>query len=135
MKKARVGLLIGVVFMLMVSCSFTTANFSDLQMASEIDEDNNPVVPVDSFTVDSPVIYVTGTLNNAPEGTVIKAEWVYVEEEPPIYIDSVELEAVEITTSFNFNFTKPDNGWPVGKYEVRLYIDNEQEEIMTFHVE
>ena len=137
MKKAATVWLFVAVFILMAGCSFTTANLSDVKIASEIDSDLKPVTPADRFAADAPMIYVTGTLNNAPEGTKIKIEWVYVETEPHTLIDVIELETQEITSDFESHLSKPDNGWPVGQYEVRLYIDDNEEpaEIAAFVVE
>lgn len=120
------------------ACSFsaTTANFKDLQVASEVDEDTyTPVTVTTNFNMDSPIIYVTGSANNAPEGTVIKAEWLYTEQDPEISIDSTTIELTEVDTDFYFSLSRPDNGWPSGNYETKLYIDDEYEESVTFQVE
>lgn len=117
------------------SISVTTANYTDLKVASEVDTSNKPVVITSKFGVESPVIYVTGILKNAPEGTVIKAEWYYLESDPVTFIDEASLESVDTTTPFYFNLSKPNNGWPVGNYEVKLYIDDEYKNSSTFSVE
>ncbi len=135
MRNAPLLLLCVMVVSMLAACSFTTANYSDLHMASEIDADNNPLTITDTFSADSPVIYVTGSMNNAPEGTMIAAEWIYAEENPPTFIDVAELEVNEISSSFHFSMTRPDNGWPAGEYEVNLYIDDELAETLSFTVE
>lgn len=133
-------LLSSVVFMLIISlcaCSFSvsTANFQNLKMASSIDEDSmEPIAVTDVFSPTTPVIYLTGTLKNSPDDTVIKAEWRYVENEPAVDIDSAESVTKDINTDFQFNISIPDNGWPIGKYEVKLYINDEAEKTVSFEV-
>lgn len=124
--------------LLLASCSFsaTTANFQDLQMASEIDEaTSKPITAADVFATDSPIIYLTGSINNAVSDTIIKAEWVYTEEDPAISITSYELELEDIDTDFFFSLSMPDNGWPTGSYEIKLYIDGEYDQSVAFKVE
>ncbi|MCM3715115.1 hypothetical protein [Halalkalibacter oceani] len=123
-----------VLFLVSCSFSFTTAHYSDLQFAAEIDSSNRPVIRADHFTVDSPIVHLTGILNNAPDGTVMKAVWVYLETEPPTEIDFYELESVHVTANFSFHVSRPDNGWPPGDYEVHLYIDDKLKETLTFQV-
>ncbi len=114
---------------------FTTANFSNLAMASEVDQQNKPVSKTTTFSTTSPVIYAAGTLNNAPSGTVIKSEWYYLEEDPAVFIDSAQLTAENTTTDFSFSLSVPDNGWPVGKYSVKLFIDGTEKSSLDFTVE
>lgn len=137
MKKLILQFIILVLIVLLAACSFsaTTANYTDLKTATEVDANNNPVGITSTFNVDTPLIYVTGMLNNAPKGTMIKAEWYYLNNDPIIYINEAEYESVETTTAFYFNLSIPDNGWPVGNYEVMLYIDGEYKETVAFSVE
>lgn len=137
MKKGLSIFVMVAVFLFMAACSFTTANLSDVNLSSEIDADLKPVTVADTFAVDTPSVYVTGTLNNAPEGTTITVEWVYVDTDPHTLIDSIVLESQDITADFQSSLSKPDNDWPVGQYEVRLYIDDNEEpaETVAFQVE
>lgn len=138
MKKLKsLGVVIAVA-LLFASCSasFTTANFKNLQMASEVDEaTNQPLTKTDTFHADSPMIYLTGSIANAVVGSKIKAEWLYVEGTSPVDIDSTELELKEINTDFAFSLSKPDKGWPAGKYEVKLSIGDEYKQSVPFTVE
>jgi hypothetical protein len=117
------------------ACSFTTANFTNLQMASELDKQNNPVTITSTFTTSSPIIYATGIIKNAPQKTVIKSEWYYLETEDVTFIDEISYEVTEVTTVFYFSFSKPTSGWPLGNYEVKLYIDGVYKSTLSFKVE
>ena len=123
MKKVLSICLIVFLMVSISSCSFTTANITDLKMASTV-QDNLPVDITNVFTTTSPVIYATGTLKNAPDGTVLTAEWYYLDASPEIFIDSATLQPTDVNTSFSFSLSIPDNGWPTGKYEVRFFIDD-----------
>ncbi len=135
MKKAAT--LLSIVFLLFLfSCQYTTANYSDLKTASSIDPES--FAPVDITTVFSPMspsIYVTGHINNAPSGTVMKIEWVYTEDDPEFLILDYALDATEINQAIYFEITRPNAGWPLGKYEARLYIDDVLEATLNFTVE
>ncbi|MEI6579253.1 MAG: hypothetical protein WCN92_07285 [Eubacteriales bacterium] len=84
------------------SFKFSTANFQNLVMASEINEDTfKPITATNTFSTTSPVVYLTGTLKNAMEGTVIKATWRYIENDPASDIDSATYTVKIQTQIFN----------------------------------
>ena len=136
-KKTYISLLCLGLIVVLAACSFsvTTANYSNLAMAGDVDENNGPIGVTTTFAVDSPLVYVTGLLKNAPEGTVITAEWYYLESDPVVFIDGASYESVDTTTTFNFSLSKPTAGWPLGGYEVKLYIDDVYKETLAFKVE
>ncbi len=109
---------------------FTTANYKDLTMAKM---GENDFILTDQFETDTPEIFVLGVLDNAPGITTIKGEWYYLGEEE-VFIDSAEMEVEDLKTDFYFNLSKPDDDWPVGSYEVRLYINDEYETSVEFEV-
>ena len=126
-------LLIVAVFILfsLAGCeiSFTTANISntiisDVEGASSVK---------DVFEVNTPVIYVMTDLKNAPEDTEIKAEWWYTESDT--YITEYALNSTETNQLITFSLSVPDSGWPVGSYEVRLFIDGTEKAVIPFSVQ
>jgi len=136
-KKTYISILCLCLIVVLAACSFsiTTANYTDLAVAADVDENNGPIGVTNTFAVDSPMVYVTGLLKNAPEGTVITSEWYYLESDPDTFIDRASYESVDTTNSFDFSLSKPNAGWPLGEYEVKLYIDDEYKETVTFKVE
>ncbi len=116
------------------ACSFTTANFTNLAMASAIDTDNKPIQVTQEFATNTPTIYVTGTIKNAPSNTIIKVEWIYLETDPITLITDYEITVNDVTVNFYFELTKPSQGWPTGRYEARLYIDDVLKETLSFEV-
>ena len=136
MKKSAIIVLAILITAAIAACSFsvTTARILNLKMASQVDGNNKAINVTDTFENDTPVIYATGTVDSAPGGTVIEALWVYVESDPPIDIDSVEMTINDSDVDFAFSLSKPDNGWPSGKYEVRFSIDGVYKESLYFTV-
>jgi len=126
-------LMIGLLF-LVQSCSFTTANFKDLATASAIDSNNQPVTIVSEFSPTTPTIYVTGVIANAASNTMIKAEWIFLDTDPITVITDYSILINDTTVNFYFELSKPTNNWPVGQYEVRLYIDDVLKDTVTFTV-
>jgi hypothetical protein len=115
------------------SCSVTTARLTETAMASMVDpETMQAVSKTDRFRPDTSVIYATALLKNAPEDTLITAKWYYVTED--IDIASVDIESTETNQYVSFSLSRPDNGFPVGDYEVALYIDGELSETLKFSV-
>ncbi len=132
----RIKLILYTILILTVfaSCSceasFTTANFTDLKLAKV---EGDEIIYANVFEVDTEAFYLVGVLKNNPGSTEIKGEWYYIEGEET-FIDSAKMTISNVTSDFNFSLSIPDSGWPVGKYEVRIYIDNKLQESIGFEV-
>ena len=57
------------------SCSVSTASISDAKICSQIGSDGSCSNDASSFSMNTPVIYFTATLKNAPADTKITFEW------------------------------------------------------------
>jgi len=82
----------------------------------------------------SDTIYANVDLPDAPEDTLIKADWYVVEAtgvEPGSFIDQAETSG---TGSFTFNLT-PSNPWPAGKYRVEIYVNGELAITMEYEIQ
>lgn len=129
----KVLLILGslLVFMLLAcGFNFSTANISDAKTAT----DPEGASPTTVFEQDA-VIYAVVTLANAPDDTTVKASWVAVEAEgvdPNFVIDEVELTSGDGVLQFDLS---NDKLWPVGKYKVDLYLNNELDRSLDFEVQ
>ena len=111
-----------------LACNFVTGDaggvsLENLRMAFDEDGKN----PTTVFTP-SDVFYVVGDLNNAPAGTVVKAEWLAVqiegyETDELIYEQTISDFTEESFTGLIFFQLSNDSGWPVGEYKVDVYLD------------
>lgn len=111
---------------LLTSCEFevTTANIKDIKtcvfLSDDLCDQEDPV-----FNPSDPQIYVSCKLKNAPDNTLVTFVWTYVEGDP-IIIDEVTLNSSDygIDVDMSSSLSRPNNGWPIGKYEVVIEIGN-----------
>lgn len=137
MKKIKVlssFVVLVLIAVILSSCSFTTANFSNLTMSTGVDG-FKPVNATTKFTTTTPAFYVTGDINNSPDDTVISAVWYYLDTDSDYMIDQSQYQVEGTNNSFYFSLSIPDNGWPVGTYRVDLYIDDAVDQSIFFTVE
>ena len=139
---ARVVLLASLVAAtLLAGCSgevsFTTAKLSEATMCLGVDAENKPLNATSTFGVNTPEIFCSVKLSNAPDETEVGSEWVYVKGELAGYdntvIDTLVL-AADGTQYIQFSMPKPQSGWPVGEYALNLYIDGKEELSVPFTV-
>jgi hypothetical protein len=118
---------------------FTTASLSKATMCKSVDsETREPVEPTNVFSPDTPEIFCSVNLSNAPSDTEVSSEWIYVKGELEDVSDYL-IDKVSITTDgtryVSFSVTRPDNGWPTGDYKVVLYLDGNEKTSVTFKVQ
>lgn len=115
-------------------------SLTDATMAIRIDPLSNAPFPgyaASVFDDDILAIHCCSELSNAAADTEIKAEWVYVGGEHPDLQDSILCED-SLTKSesgpFSFSQDRPSSGWPVGDYEVRIYLNEQFDKVISFRV-
>jgi hypothetical protein len=112
-----------------------SSEVKNLQMASEVDEQTNlPIVSTSVFNPESPVIFCTFEANVEP-GTLVAVEWWYVDDAAnEEFVTSYELETEFKGDQVSFSWSRPDNGWPLGKYQARIFVNDKQVETARFEV-
>ena len=117
--------------------SFTTAKLSDATMCLGIDAEMKPLNPTDTFGVNTPEIFCSMKLSNAPDETEILSEWIYVKGEAE-GVKDYTIDSVGVTTDdtryLYFSLPRPDAGWPVGEYLLNLYVDGKKQDSVSFAV-
>jgi hypothetical protein len=117
--------------------SFTTAKLSEATMCLGVDGEMKPLNPTDEFGVNTPEIFCSVKLSNAPDETEVASEWIYVQGEAEGVTDYV-IDSVAVTTDgtryLYFSLPRPDTGWPVGEYVLNLYIDEKEAVAVPFTV-
>ncbi len=112
--------------------NFSTAKITDLNTSTGINEQTSEPVDISStFAPDSPVIYVTGIIRNAPQGTEIQAIWVHVDSNSSL--DGPVLQ-IEGSRWFSFALTKDVQDFPIGDYKVKILLDGKQVNTADFQV-
>jgi hypothetical protein len=82
-----------------------------------------------TFAADTPKIYAIFKTKGAKDGD--KARGVLIAEDvgdvapPNTKVLETKLDMEGDTDDGDFNFSKPTNGWPVGKYRVEIYVNDE----------
>jgi len=124
MKKIITNFVAIAFLMFITSCefNFSTANIDDVKMCTSINDNqcgsDNP-----NFTPSTPEIFISCHLKNAPENTEVEFAWFFYGQEK-IAIDVVKLNSGDQIGTLNLqsSFSRPNNGWPVGEYEVIITI-------------
>ena len=113
------------------SCNFSTANISDVKMCTSI-TDNQCSTDKPVFNTNTPEIFVSCHLNNAPNDTEVEFAWFYLEQDR-IPIDAVVLNSGDNIGTLNLNssLSRPNNGWPTGDYEIIITILDTEKEPMV----
>jgi len=131
LKKISVTVMCAIMALAICSCSVSTANLQNVRVSN----DKNATASMAVLASDTPEIFVVFDCNNAPDGTVVKVAWKYTESDPAIDIDDASMTLTEVDSkNINFSLTKPDKGWPSGKYEVELFIDDNLQQTVNFSV-
>src|SRR4030042_1196364 len=120
------------------ACSAPKASFSEATMCKGIDpQTKRPVEKTNVFTADTPVIYCSVKVSNAPPETKATAVWIYIQGE------ARELQNSEFskysfmgsgTTYLSFPIHPPDYGWGVGGYAVKLLLNEREQLTVSFQV-
>src|SRR5207248_6568120 len=92
-----------------------------------------------TFAPDTPKFYAIFKTTGIKKGD--KARGVLIAEDvgdaapanTKVLDETIDLD--EDTDDGDFNFSKPDNGWPVGKYRVEIYVNDELAAKAKFTVE
>jgi len=96
------------------------------------------VEPANTFTADTAEIFCSVKLSNAPSGTEVSAEWIYVQDAAgaanDLLIDSWS-RVTEGTRHVSTSVTKPGTGWPQGDYKVVFYLNGNENQSVAFKVQ
>jgi hypothetical protein len=129
MQKILAVMALATLFLFMNACSFnvSTASVSNVLMCDK-PVDEVCTSDMTEFTTSSPMFYLSCDLNYAPEDTKIKFSWFKADGER-FLIDSVSLRSGDIGSGSTFNvhsnLSRPNNGWPLGNYEVEVSLNTD----------
>jgi hypothetical protein len=128
----RTGLVLILLLIAALACqfSFSTAKIKSATMTQDSAGQTETSVygPQDTF-------YCVIQLGNAADDTQTKAVWSVVQAEglePGYKIDEVEIEHGSGTIIFTL---PPPNPWPVGQYQVDIFLNGTKKGTMTFNVQ
>ena len=96
-----------------------------------------PLKTTDVFKRDTPVIHCSVLLLNAPEETIVSAEWIFIKGETGK--ENVKINSKAINTDgpryLAFSLVRPGEAWPRGDYKVVISVNGKQELTVPFRIE
>ncbi len=139
--KATIGFVFLATMLTLIGCSAQVENTTTPSKAGftniVLTDDKTSTTSDEAFNANTPEIFVTFGLSNVPVGDKIKGAWVCEEskEAPPNYeIDAATIVIGPGVNNGNFSLSKPNKGWPAGKYRVDLYWNDKVVESVKFTV-
>ena len=125
MKKNIVKIVIAF-FIFYFASNIYAAQIVSVTFSKKISKSFEPLEITDVFYPDSPIIHCIVGIKNAKRGTIVKGEWVSVDaiSTPNYVIDSAKVKLPGESANIHFSITKPNKGWPVGNYKLKIYINN-----------
>jgi hypothetical protein len=112
-----------------------SAGFEDIIISNVKDADTTHT----TLPPDSAAIYLSaGVTDEVKSGSKVTVSWIAVDTAgvaPANYkIDEVSFDINSLENHVNSSLGKPNNGFPVGSYEVILSVDGKQMETVDFSV-
>ncbi len=124
MKKLLYLGLMGVLVLVGCSGEYNSAKISEIKICTQIDPTyKSPIDPSDKFSPDTPKIFCTAKLSNAPEGTSVLAEFYYLEQ-GEAKVAEKKLTDLSGTRYVSFVLAPSAAGWPRGKYKAVLSLND-----------
>ena len=127
------ALTIAFIFASLIGCTLGPVEIEEITVCKNVDSDYAPVDPTDVFPSDTWVIYVSVKINNMTPEDKLTTTWNYLET-------GEEINTTDFTTEesgsgyIGFNLTI-DQGFPPGKYNAIIYLNDELIETVEFSVQ
>ena len=121
------------VFASFIGCTLGPVEIEEIVVCRNVDDTYKPVEPMDTFPSGTQVVYVSVKINNMALEDKITTKWNYLET-------GEEISTTDFTTEeagsgyISFNLTI-DQGFPSGRYNAMVYLNNELIETVEFSVE
>ena len=120
----------------LVGCTLLTpgpAEVSEVTVCKDIDSDYEPIEPMDTFPSGTRVVYVSVKVNDMTPDDILTTRWNYLET-------NEEINATDFTSedpgSGYIGFSLfIDEGFPSGRYNAVVFLNNELVETVEFMIE
>jgi hypothetical protein len=132
-KLFKLTLFLVVLFVVYAVFIADTGPVYNIETATSIDNTTyEATATANRFTVNTPEIFVTFSTQDLEVGTDIFAAWVYTTKD--MQITSAKLTTTLDAQNAYFSLSRPNDGWPIGNYEVQFKIGDEQVAVAAFTV-
>lgn len=126
-----------IIALLLATVLFTSAHAGDVKVESVIAVDGD-TKPATTFTADTPKLYAFFRSKGTAKGDKLRGIWIAedVGEAAPANTKIDEATVTGDADDFHgaFSLSKPDKGWPVGKYKVEIYSGDELATTVKFTI-
>ena len=127
------GLVAIAVIFALSGCGAAKPALSEPVFAQSVDQKTGKAInPQTTFDPGVKRIYLSTLLKDAPSDTKIRFEWYYMEQGETL-IDKVNVAAEGERYVFSY-LNPPKQGWPAGKYKVKVYLNQEKAQEKVFSV-
>ena len=121
-----------------VSTPAATASAGTPVVESAIAKDSD-TPPATTFTADVPKLYAFFKTTGTKKGDTLRAVWIAedVGDAAPkeTKIDESSLSADKDDFTGGFSLSKPNNGWPVGKYRTEMHLGDQLASTARFTIQ
>jgi len=133
-KVFKFGIIASVV-LIVFTFIFGTSNIYNIHTGTAIDYQTYEMIEeTNTFSVDTPEIFVTFSIQDYDIGTDITAKWVHITGDNYVITSAVITTTLDEQNAY-FSLTKPTTGWPLGEYEVQFYDSEGLVESVIFTIE
>ena len=123
------------IFSSLVGCTLLTpgpAEASEVTICKDVDTDYRPIDPTDTFPPGTKIIYVSIKADNFTPDDKLTTRWNYLETNEEINVtDFIPDESGSGYAGFSLSI---DEGFPSGRYNTIVYLNNELVETVEFLV-
>jgi len=114
------------------------ARITKVEMGTSVTDDDEITDPTTTFAPSTPKIYCVWKSDGVVVGNTLRGVWIAEDVgnvAPPNYkIDEASL-TVAVANQGSFSLSKPNKGFPVGKYRLEIYLGGKLLRSLPFTVE
>jgi hypothetical protein len=134
----RIALCLTALLVTVPSALAADARITKVEMGTSVTDDDEIEDPTTTFAPSTPKIYCVWKSDGVVVGTTLRGVWIAEDVgkvAPPNYkIDEASL-TVAVANQGSFSLSKPNNGFPVGKYRLEIYFGKALLKTVPFTVE
>lgn len=118
----------------LTACGGPDSSIASTMIGDVIDESGRITSATSLFQPDTEEIFVTAIIADLDSEIKIRGEWWFMPEDFKISVFPLTSDGTE--NILHFSLTKPDEGWPQGDYEMRIFLDDrtESDSIIPFEI-
>jgi hypothetical protein len=137
-KTALAALCLGLFFRVQSGAAADQARITSAQLGLGVTPQFDIVNPSAEFTPDTPKIYCAWKGEGMKSGTPVRGVWIAEDvgkAAPANYkIDQTSFNPLGSKTAGSFALSKPNKGFPVGKYRLEIYVGNDLLKTVPFTI-